>query len=151
MPACTVQAIHSTRRRYASIRTWLRRLFSTTTASTTPYSGLIASPPQAGDGSTDNVPAFVTVQSLTSFGVMSVLIQGIWTPLRLIPPLDSRWVPFALCLLFGVACMAAAAKKLNGAWEWGLTSTLTIFNVLALFSAVLGATNVADAAKDAIG
>ncbi|MFL6159871.1 MAG: hypothetical protein ACJ72D_27600, partial [Marmoricola sp.] len=107
---------------------------------------------------TADVPAFVTTSTLVSFPVMTGAIATAWGGFQQLDDgLDSKVVPFVLCMLFALVSVLAsrpltpapaatstigtAAARLRLDW-WAQVSFIALLNALTLYGAVLAAAKV---------
>ena len=98
------------------------------------------------DGEQAKASDFLTVQSLANFAAMTGAITVAWKVLEVVSEstFSTRWIPFALALLWLVASLVATAaqepalRKSPGFWA---TSTFIGFlNSAVLVGAVIGIT-----------
>jgi hypothetical protein len=120
--------------------------FGTTVLTEQPTSGYLSSGQVSPDG-TKTVSDFVTVQSLTNFSAMTGVITTVWGALQATTHFfDSRWVPFTLCLIFGVASFISSGIDGN-IRKWFPALFIALINSLALFGAILGTATLAPGAN----
>ncbi|MGN6473233.1 MAG: hypothetical protein ACTHK4_06245 [Mycobacteriales bacterium] len=117
----------------------LAAAFATTASDEQPTNGNTTG---QGDTGGKQVSDFITVQSLTNFAAMTGAITTAWGGLQQASSVfDSRWLPFSLCMAFGLVSLLASQPGKSIA-KWGPALFIALVNSVTLFGAVVGAGNV---------
>jgi hypothetical protein len=116
-------------------------LLKTTTSMESPLDA------STGESKSPPVSDFLTIQSLTNFGVMTGSISAAWNALKVLSPhlFSAFWVPFAFAGLFGIVSILISidglkkdnSETLNAGSVVGAIF-IAVINALVLASAVIG-------------
>lgn len=85
------------------------------------------------------VSAFVTVQALSNFAVMTAAILTAWKGLEITGTwADTRYLPFGLCLAYGIVAVVISKAAWKAWTDWIPGLFVAVINALVLFAAVVG-------------